>query len=252
MIIEYNRPANEKEALSLLNRDLPRTLPLGGGTILSKSKEDIAVVDLQLLGLNQIKENPDHLLIGSMTTLESMLNRFGKTSAIGRAILIEAGKNIRGMATLGGALCSNAGRSALLTVLVALNVDLVWKPGDRVVDIVTWLGDRRSAHYGKYIASVRVPSNVKIEFESIGRSPLDQPVICCAISKAASGGVRIALGGFGETPVLAYSGSTEGNFLKGVDDCLKNSTDEWASAEYRSEIGAKLALRIMDALAESE
>lgn len=35
MILEYHRPKTIDEALALLERDNPRTVPLGGGTTLS-------------------------------------------------------------------------------------------------------------------------------------------------------------------------------------------------------------------------
>jgi CO/xanthine dehydrogenase FAD-binding subunit len=48
MIVEYHRPESIDAALSLLNRNDPITVPLGGGTVLSRRiTSDCAVVDLQ-------------------------------------------------------------------------------------------------------------------------------------------------------------------------------------------------------------
>jgi CO/xanthine dehydrogenase FAD-binding subunit len=53
MIIEYFRPQSLEETLLLLSRPYPVTVPLGGGVKLSRRiDEQIAVVDLQRLGLN--------------------------------------------------------------------------------------------------------------------------------------------------------------------------------------------------------
>ena len=62
--------------------------------------------------------------------------------------------------------------------------------------------------------------------------------------------MRIALGGFGKIPTLAYQGDVNGDFLKTVESCLQDSGDEWAGAEYRMEAGRKLVQRLMKSLAE--
>jgi hypothetical protein len=55
MIIEYHRPETIEAALALLARKEPRTVPLGGGSVLNQPSDiPVAVVDVQSLGLNQI------------------------------------------------------------------------------------------------------------------------------------------------------------------------------------------------------
>ena len=52
MITIYHRPQTLEEALRLISRPSPRTVPLGGGTLLSHgATEALEVVDLQALGL---------------------------------------------------------------------------------------------------------------------------------------------------------------------------------------------------------
>ena len=54
MITIYHRPKSIEEALQLLGRTAPRTVPLGGGTLLSHPhSEAVEVVDLQALGLGR-------------------------------------------------------------------------------------------------------------------------------------------------------------------------------------------------------
>ncbi len=252
MIIEYHRPKDESQALALLNRKIPITIPLGGGTVVSKTSQEVAVVDLQFLDLNYIREENKTIAIGSMTTLEEMLSYFGKESAIGQAIVIDAGKNIRCMATLGGSVVSNGGRSALLTVLKALGIEIVWKPGDKVTDIDTWLASKDAGRFGDFISEIRMPKEVQVAFESVGRSPLDLPIICCAVTRQPNGSLRLALGGFGEAPILGYEGNAWGDVAKSVGGALNAAGDEWASAEYRVEAGTILAKRLIEALAEGK
>jgi CO/xanthine dehydrogenase FAD-binding subunit len=56
MILEYHRPQALDQALALLSRETPRTIPLGGGTVISQmAGPGVAVVDLQSLGLNTLE-----------------------------------------------------------------------------------------------------------------------------------------------------------------------------------------------------
>ena len=64
-IIEYHRPQTLEDALELLQRIEPVTVPLAGGTNLNSpasasgqsSASALAVVDLQSLGLNTVERN---------------------------------------------------------------------------------------------------------------------------------------------------------------------------------------------------
>ena len=71
MITQYFRPQTMEEALHLLSR--PDTRPLGGGTLLTQSSvESFSVVDLQALGLANLKKSGDRLEIGATVTLQSI------------------------------------------------------------------------------------------------------------------------------------------------------------------------------------
>ena len=247
MIIEYHRPETEAEAIALLSHTDPKTVPLGGGTVLSRTEEQVAVVDLQALGWNAIRESGTFVIAGSGVTLEALRSYFGADSALGRAIAIEAGKNIRDMATLGGTLGNNDGRSPLLTALLALGVELMVKPGEEGYEVDQWLEARKSFRSSKVIASVFFSRSTSLEFESIGRSPLDLPMLCCAVARNGQHQVRIAIGGFGESPCLAFSGTDQEDYLPGVEEALQNSGDQWASAEYRLQTGRILVRRLYSA-----
>ena len=72
MITAYHRPKTLDEALTLLAK--PNTLPLGGGTLLSKPTTDpVEAVDLQALGLDSINKNGQNLELGATLTLQSLL-----------------------------------------------------------------------------------------------------------------------------------------------------------------------------------
>lgn len=245
MIIDYSRPKSMKEALALLERKEPRSIPLAGGSVVSKLRgEPIAVVDLQDLGLGRISRSADSVDIGSMVTLDE-LDAYFKSPEISKAISIQAAKNKQNSATLGGLVCLADGRSPLLTLLLALDAILVWGPAGKTVSLGNWLPQRREWDEGKILTSIIIP-DANIKFDSIGRSPKDQPILCCAVVKWKTGRMRVALGGFGSIPTLALDGNTSDVIQKAVRIALGDSKDQWASSEYRIEAGTKLAERLLN------
>ena len=103
-IRDYHRPATIEEALELLARDDVVTVPLGGGTTLNGLPKRVpeAVVDLQLLGLNEIAYRDSTLVIGAMTTLSQLVSHEMTPAAIVGLAKREAPNTIRNAATLGG------------------------------------------------------------------------------------------------------------------------------------------------------
>jgi CO/xanthine dehydrogenase FAD-binding subunit len=247
MIVEYFRPKSMDEALTLLKRKQPRTIPLGGGTTISKSQgEPVAVVDLQSLGLDTISKENGNFILGSTVTLSSM-ETFINLPAFSEAVQIQASKNLRNSGTIAGLICSANGRSPLLTLLLALDCHLIWEPEGREISLGNWLPVRKDWKDGLLISKVILP-DTKFRFGSVGRSPKDQPIICCAIAKWANNRMRVAVGGFGKIPTLVLDGNTSDEIEIAVASALKDASDQWASAEYRIEAGMKLAKRLMNEL----
>ena len=87
MITAYHRPRSIAEALRLIERSSPVTLPLGGGSVLSHQRgEEIEVVDLQALGLNRISRSGNSLAIGATVTLQQLLESLDIPKAMGPAL----------------------------------------------------------------------------------------------------------------------------------------------------------------------
>src|SRR5512146_2091691 len=109
MIIEYHRPEDLAAALALLARETPRTLALGGGTVLSQAlsrdvTHEYAVVDLQRLGLNKIEKEGQSLYIGATVTLQQAFESEawpdGIREALQESLLHEVSLNLRQTATV--------------------------------------------------------------------------------------------------------------------------------------------------------
>ncbi len=125
MIIEYHRPTTIEEALELLARQEPRTLPLGGGTVLNRpDPEKVAAVDLQALGLDGLHNTGKSLVVGAAVTLNRFARQPGLQPALVKAINLELNYNLRQAATAAGVLVSADGRSGFAAALLALDAEL--------------------------------------------------------------------------------------------------------------------------------
>lgn len=253
MIVEYYRPNTLEEALSLLARSDVKTLPLGGGTLLNHpSQERFAVVDLQALGLNMLEQRGNSWILGATLSLQALLESPGLPPALEAAIRHEASYNLRQVATLAGTLVSADGRSPFTTVMLALDAELELKSTSNPSEWVS-LGDllpvRRERLSGGLITSIRLPSNARLVYESAARTPVDLPIVCAALSQWPSGRVRLALGGFGEAPVLAFDGPEPGGVEIAAREAYSQAGDDWASAEYRQDVAATLAKRCLQTVA---
>ena len=244
MITAYHRPHTLEEALTLLSQ--PNTLPLGGGTLLSHDRTDsLQVIDLQLLGLDTITKNGNQLEIGATATLQQLLESEHAPDALKSALKLEAPLNIRNSATVAGTLVSCDGRSTFATTMVALDAKL---------EIRNSKNDSRVSHIGDFlplrprglITSLTTLLNVKLAFEYVARTPADKPIVCVALAQWNSGRTRLTVGGYGKSPRLAMDGTESEGLETAARNAFHESTDEWASAEYRMDVAATLAKRCLE------
>ncbi len=249
MIIEYHRPEKVADALKLLARTEPVTVPMGGGTILNQpSDAQVAVVDLQALGLNLIKPGGNILKIGATVNLQALLDEPELLPTLQAAIQHEATYNIRQVATVAGALVSANGRSPFATAMLALAPELLMQPDDEKVLYGELLPLRVEQLAGRLITEISIPLNTKLAYHYVARSPADLPIVCVALAQWSSGRTRVALGGYGDSPLLAMDGPNPQGAEIAARDAYREAGDQWASAEYRSDVAATLTRRCLDEL----
>lgn len=253
MITAYHRPQTLEEALGLLGRASPKTVPLGGGTLLSHSRADaLEVVDLQALGLDRIADQGKNLEIGATATLQSLHGHGSCPAALRLALKLEAPLNLRNAATIAGTIVSCDGRSTLVTSLLALDAKL---------SIVNWEPDagrpaERSENIGSFlplrptglITKITIPLQARLAFEYVARTPSDKPIVCVAVAQWPSGRTRLSVGGFGKVPRLAMDGTEAEGLEAAARNAMHDGKDEWGSAEYRMDVAATLAGRALGAL----
>lgn len=252
MITTYHRPKTLDEALALLTQ--PNRVPLGGGTSLSHSKSgSVEVVDLQSLSLDSLKRSGNNFEIGAAVTLQQLLESEHSPEAMKSSLRLEAPLNIRNAATVAGTLVSCDGRSTLGTVLLALDTKLEQMKLDdsKIETQVSNIGEFLPLRnlQGSLITSITIPLNVKLAFEYVSRTPADKPIVCAALAQWNSGRTRLALGGYGTTPLLAMDGTEAEGVEAAARNVFHEATDEWASAEYRVDVAATLVKRCLGSLA---
>ena len=250
MITLYHRPQTLADALELLSE--PDTRPLGGGTILTHlGDESFAVVDLQALGLDKLHKVGNHLEIGATVPLQVLLESPHTPAAMKIALKLETPLNLRNMGTVAGTLVTSDGRSPFTTVMLALDAEI--EICETLSEsLKTPLGEfllkRVELLRGKLITAIEIPLQTRIAFETVARSPSDKPIVCAAVARWPSGRTRLVIGGWGDSPVLALDGTDASGIEAAARNAAHDATDQWASAEYRSDVASVLALRCLENL----
>jgi putative selenate reductase FAD-binding subunit len=245
MIIEYYRPNTLEAALALLKK--PNTIPLAGGThILTKKNEGISVVDLQALGLENIIEQDSIYRIGSATKLQQLFKYQFLPEKFKEAIKLESPLNLRNMASLGGLIVTCDGRSSIATSLLSMDARIIIEPGQKEIRLSDFILDRSNKQNYYLLVEIRIPILSYFNFEYVARTPTDRPIVCAALSKWENGRVRLTLGGFGAAPLLVLDGLETDDFIPASQAAFSNAEDEWASAEFRSELAGILTKRCIE------
>lgn len=246
MIVEYHRPTTVEKALALLSKKEIQTIPIGGGSAFKRFiKKPVAVVDLQELDFNQIKDGRKILEVGATVTLQNLLESTRISPALAEVIRYEASYNLRQVASIAGTLVAANGRSPLTTALLALDTQLVLLPEEEVVDLGDFLPLRSDLLLGRLIVAVRFPAEIKLDYDYVARSPADKPIVCVAVCKWPSGRTRVALGGFGDVPMLVFDGTESSGAEVAAKNAYSKAEDKWASSEYRQEIASILTARAL-------
>lgn len=253
MILEYHRPETIDEALSLLQRASPKTIPLGGGTSLRLlyKDSDVAAVDLQSLALDSVEVFTDRMEIGGTARLQALVDEPLTPEALRESVLLETSANQRHMATVAGAVVACDGRSPAVTVLLAMDATLTWLPNNESIQIGSYLPLRGQWSRGLLISNIAIPMGVKVAYAVTNRTPADKPLVCAAVCQWPSGRTRVALGGYGKAPMLAMDGPEAMGSELAARAAFKQAGDEWASADFRSDVASLLTRRLVASLGRS-
>jgi len=246
MITNYYRPETLEETLNLLAQ--PTARPMGGGTWLNLAHdEQFSVVDLQAIGLNSLRKAGNSLEIDACVTLQQLLESPESPEALKQALRQGVSINLRNAATVAGSLVTCDGRSSFATSMLALDAKLSISRAQNVT--VVGLGEFLALRPAGLITSISIALNVRTAFESVARSPMDKPIVCAALTQWTGGRTRLALGGYGKSPLLAMDGTEPDGVEAAARNAFHEAGDEWASAEYRADVAATLTRRCLEKVA---
>jgi len=240
----YYRPQSLTEALVLLKN--PNTIPLAGGTYINTKLRGLYdLVDLQNLSLDKLLVQNKNIEIGSTVKLEQLYKSKNIPDHFRTAIKLEAPLNIRNSASIGGLLLTCNGRSPVATSLLSLDAMVTLEPDHKEILLSDFFSMRSNFPKGSLITSIMVPADQRFCFNYVARTPFDQPIVCAALSIRITGRTRLALGGFGILPLLVVDGDISDDISSAAFSAYSNAKDEWASAEYRSDMAKVLSRRCL-------
>lgn len=243
--LTYARPVTWDE-LEDLQKEFPgQIMYLTGGDYHPKVKDGTSIlIDLQELELDQVEFSDDVITLGGLVNLRQLGDSLG-SAVIEEAISIEAGVNVRNSLSLTNYVKSSHGRSAVQLCLNALEAEYQVAGEANVEKHSPAL---KAKLRDGFIEEIRIASPVSLAFASVARSPKDQPVVAIAASRRSETRIHVACGG-------AEAMWAEFDLDYGEDDgettirqLYKDTTDEWAGADYRQEVAAILLSRCLQKL----
>jgi aerobic-type carbon monoxide dehydrogenase small subunit (CoxS/CutS family)/CO/xanthine dehydrogenase FAD-binding subunit len=267
-IRSYHRPTNLREAIGLCGQG---AIPLAGGTrLLASDRELPNVLDLSALGLEGIAVRDGDLVLGTMTTLQDVIDSPAAHEHTGGLLPAacrahSASRMIRGMATLGGESVHGAPDSEVAAALLALNaVFEVAGPGDEGVEspALRFLKNpTEDLAGGRLVTAMVVPGEPDgAALERLAVLPSAPAIVAVAVTVSFTGDkcgrARIALTGLQGRPsrILEAEARIEGTTgdAQAVQRCLEQVAaratfrdDAHASAGYRRDMALRLVARAL-------
>jgi CO/xanthine dehydrogenase FAD-binding subunit len=239
-LVRYHRPSSVDDAVALLAE--PHRVAYAGGTTIHHhtTGEPVEVVDLQALGLSSVGYGADAVRIGATTTLQTVADDEQLPAGIRDAARAELPSTLRTLATIGGTIGAADTDSVLLAALLVHDAEVTFADGR--VEALAGVLEATAASTDRLppglIVSVEIATDGTTATARTGRTPADTPIVAAA-ARRADDGLRLALCGVADVPVLVAPGD-----LPSLDP----QGDFRGSAEYRHELAGVLTGRVLGEL----
>ncbi len=239
-ISSYSRPATLDDALRLLARPNVRARLMAGGSALTPhlGNDVEEVIDLQAIGLDKMAVTGATATIGSMITLQALVECADLPVVVREAARRDAPNTIRHVATLGGAIAMGDWESELLAALLACDAQLtIERLSGRVTTRLSDFLTARPAHlHQAIITQVALAVDGATASDRTGRTPADKPIVAAVARRNNQGDVHLALSGVAETPVLVAPEALS---------VLTPPEDFRGSSAYRKHLAGVLTRRVL-------
>ncbi|MAE70471.1 MAG: hypothetical protein CME06_08395 [Gemmatimonadetes bacterium] len=274
----YERPSTVEECLRLLHHPDEEAAILAGGTELNVRGHEALerVVDIQGLGIDRLRVDRGEVRIGAGTTLARIAEHRGLAeppmAALREAALAFANVAIQNRSTMGGRIMIDRPDQDLPPALAVLGARLRLAHFDRAeervreveIDYPTRDG-ARAALEGALLLEVIIPvdGTDASALRRMGRSAVDAPLATVAVAIRGDR-VRVAANMQGSTAdslrLLEKTEALASAWLsrrpEGWRDEARASLaaeleaygDDWASGEYRRDLGTTLGVRALAVL----
>ncbi|WGS65513.1 FAD binding domain-containing protein [Marinitoga aeolica] len=242
-IKEYYRAKSVEEAYEkLMNVEGAEIIGSGAFMRLSSRKINLAI-DLQEAGLNYVKIENNEIRIGGATTLgEIEKNEIIKESFNGelvKALQAIWSVQLRNIATIGGTVFPRLGFSDLITVLLALNTDIVLYNNGRM-PLEVFLEEKIRKDI--IVELIIKKENRKLSFQYMRNSFYDFSILNAAVSVDENKDFRIAIGA---RPGVASLAKKAMGYLKENDDIEEGAKIAAEEMTYGSNIKGSKEYREM-------
>jgi probable selenate reductase FAD-binding subunit len=251
-IAQYTKAQSLTEAWELHQKR--HSVILGGCCWLRLSPQRMIqhAIDLSALGLDTIEETDGEFRIGAMTSLRSLEVSAAleccTDGALKEALRHIVGVQFRNMATIGGSICGRFGFSDVITLLLALDADVVLYKGGRMkleAFAATGAGTDVLTHV------ILSKAGRGTAYASLRLNATDFPIIACAVSGSAEA-VRCAIGARPSRAVVLRAvrqdAAAQGpaKMARQWADAVSYGSNMRGSAEYRRDMAEVLCRRLLE------
>ena len=248
---EYYRASSLEDAYQKLQEGSKNAILAGGLWIKKMGQNYDALIDISTLGLNQISENKDEVIVGSMVTQRDFENSSVVRKLFNDAIAFSTrevmGVNFRNLATIGGSIMGRYPFSDVITGLLPYDVTLEFYPKNSM-SLEEYL------NYKGKLNAILIAIHIKKGtgkgfYKKVKTTALDFPIVNIAVAKV-NNEYRIAVGARPMVAALAkkameYLNSGNKEFNKAAElavEELQFLDNKDASKEYRIDL-AKVYVR---------